>query len=350
MVRTYARNIEIRMSGDSGEAAYWYDDQGNIKTQKASLRSDNKVGFSIPDKTEGILIIDEDMGKGEGCEACMIITTSVSFEPVPSTDPLCGEAATDAELSWHRLVNEAYSPELYNRLDEFRKPGNRLKIQFQHLRAGQETYYDEFAIIVKLPDGRQDFASETFAAMRRKLDTVGLGEAAKEFMGIGTFRYFEPKRIEARSDKLPVVGDIFQVDIRPGLHLTGIDDGDVMMTELLEGPRNSRFRYSTLNNDLAGGSGSHPNNGSREYGYFTTLDGWTKFYVRGVDQFKYPIYANSGRPHQDKFWLSFLEGIGNRVKFYNGEIIYPVKKTVNGTLTTTPKCHVPPQKGYRYEG
>ncbi len=137
---------------------------------------------------------------------------------------------------------------------------------------------------------------------------------------------------------------------KPSKSITSIalpENGDVMMTELVESPLHSRFRYSTLSNFLRGGNWRHPNNGSREYGYFKTWDGWTKFYVRGIDQFrKLPFATRIGRPRQDKFWLSFLEGIGNRVKFYNGKIRYPATKTIDGTLDDVPKCHVPPKNGY----
>jgi hypothetical protein len=120
-----------------------------------------------------------------------------------------------------------------------------------------------------------------------------------------------------------------------------------MMTELLEAPEHSRFRYSTLSNHLPGGNWTHPNNGSREYGYFKTLDGWTKFYVRGIDQFDFEKAADLGaETSQSNFWLNFLTGIGNQVKFRKGEIVYPAFKTVDETLKGPPKCHVPPRTGY----
>lgn len=343
MVRTFARNIEIRLSGDAGVFAYWYDDKGNIKTQKASPRSNNEMGFSIPDKTEGVLLIDEN----KDCDACMILTTSVSFDPLVSIDAICEEPTTDAGFSWRRLANESYSQTLYDRLDEYRnpKPNPTRPILFQYLKAGKETYYDEFAIIVKLPKDDQDFAQKIFADMRRKLDEVGLGQPATNFQNIGSFSYFEPAKIAKRPDKLPIVGDMFRVDINPGLGITGIDDGDVMMTELMESPRHSYFRYSTLTNTLS--YGPHPNNGSREYGYFKTLDGLTKFYVRGVDQFRVKMFVGlGGKSSQDEFWMNFIEGIGNRIKFYKGEVIYPATKTVNESLKTVPNCHVAPKSGY----
>jgi len=282
------------------------------------------------------------------CGPCNFTVTSVSYLLSQSSDLICNRPVTDAGASWQRLANENYPQAVYDRLDEFRKPKQTPKIGLQYLK-DQETFYDEFAIIVKLPEGEPDLVQEIFADMRRKLDTVGLGAAAATFESIGSFTYFEPKLIASRPEKLPIVGDIFQVDINPGFHLTrpGADDGDVMITDLTEYLGNSHFRYSTLTNELPGGHGSHPNNGSREYGYSQTLDGWTKFYVRGVDQFEWKRVGKFfGKEAQDKFWVAFLNGIGNRVKFHNGEVIYPALKTVDETLKTPPKCHVPPKSGY----
>lgn len=342
MVHNFAKNINIRVLAVGGVTAYWRDQEGEIKDVEASLSANNELGVSIPDETEGVFLTSTD----PDCGFCNFTVTSVSFVLSKSTDLICSQPVTDAGFSWRRLANEDYPHAMYDRLDEFRQPKQPLKIRFQYLKANKETYYDEYAIIVKLPAGDRDMAQEIFADMRRKLDTVGLGQPATKFKDIGSFTYFEPDKIASRPGKLPIVGDIFKVDIRPGFHLTGLDNGDVMMTELQESPGHSRFRYSTLTNDLRGGSGSHPNNGSREYGYRTTLDGWTKFYVRGIDQFRERLATVQGREGQDEFWRSFLEGIGNRVKFNNGEVIYPATKTVDETLTTPPRCHVPPKSGY----
>lgn len=348
MVRTYATNIEIRMWGNGGDVAYWYDDKGNVKTQKASVRSDHKVGFSIPDKTEGVLIIDEDMAQGKGCELCNIVTTSVSFEPLRLDNSPCSEPTRDAAYSHRRLLDESYSPEIYARLEEYRtKLTKTLPIRLQNLLRVRTTYIDEFAIVVQLPGDVHTMAQEIFRDMRRRLDKVGVGPDAVDFTDLGEFSYFEPDKIKSRPDQLPTVGDIFQVDIA----LT--DNGDVMMTALSESPAASWFRYSTLNNGLhrwsamqKSGNLRHPNNGSREYGYLTTLDGRTKFYVRGVDQFDVPAAGGVGKRIQKNFWLSLLRGIGRRVEENQGKIIYEAEQTIDDVIPVLPSCHVPIKLGY----
>lgn len=342
MVSNFAKDIKIKILAVGGVTAFWRDSEGDIKNIQAVVGTNNELIVSIPDETEGVALYSTD----DDCVICNFSVTNISFKLSQGKDLICSDPITDAGYSWKRLANENYSKTLYDRLDEFRKPNQPLKIRFQYLKPGRETYYDEFAIIVKFPDDK-DYSEQIFADMRRKLDTVGLGPAAARFKEIGSFTYFEPTKVSNRPDGLPTVGDIFQIDINAGFKLTGIDDGDVMMTELMESPGHSRFRYSTLTNDLPKGSGSHPNNGTREYGYFKTLDGQVKFYTRGLDQFRERLATVPGRKAQDEFWLKFLEGIGNRVKFYNGKIIYSPKKTVDEFLTnTTPKCHLAPQNGY----
>lgn len=339
MVSNFAQNINIKFLAVGAVTAFWIDEEGVVQNVQASLSDGNELAVSIPGKTEGVFLVSTD----SDCAICNFMITSVSFVLSKNTDPICDQPITDAGYSFRRLINEDYPQEIYQRLEEFRKPNQGLGIRLQYLKPGQKTYYDEFAIIVKLPEGERDFAQDIFTDMRRKLDTVGLGKPASDFTNIGEFTYFEPNKVANRANRLPTVGDIFQVDI------WGPDNGDVMMTELKESPGRSRFRYSTLTNNLPKGSGSHPNNGSREYGYSKTLDGWTKFYVRGIDQYRTPRLPGAetiGIVKQNEFWLSFLEGIGNRVKFYNGGVIFPAEKTIDKTLMGLPKCHMPPQKGY----
>lgn len=355
MINNFASGIKMTFIGGGGVTAYWYDEDGKLHQSQAVYDANRDLSISIPTEVDVISLFTTD----RDCAACGFMITSLSYTLSKSADPICDRPATDAGFSYRRLINEDYPEVIYERLDEYRRPGRPLEIGLQYLKRGERTYYDEYAIIVKFSpeDEERNIPLQIFKAMRSKLDTVGIGDAAKDFRDAGEFDFFEPSKINSRKGGLPIVGDIYRINI------WSIDNGDVMITNLVEQDGSSRFRYSTLNNDLPkasrpfAGSGSHPNNGSREFGYHYTVNGWTKFYVRGIHQFyvaEYQAIAPKtigaatllGKVKQDKLWLSLLRGIGNLTEFYGGRIIYPATKTINEDLSDVPKCHVPPRKGY----
>lgn len=360
MIIKFAKNIKIIVIGLGGVKATWFDEGLNQKSELAKVKSDGTMEFLIPDKTEGVLLFSEN----QNCGLCNFMVTELSYDLISSpydiSDSICGsEYDTDASISHRKLINEDYSSEVYKKLDSFAVKGSKeLPVLIQNLtpkkitRDPKTTYIDEFAIVVKLPNDEGELIKEIFKSMRTRLDTVGIGKAAETFKSIGTFSYLEPDLIKTREKKLPTVTDIFQVDIMPS-DLRGIDNGDVMMTELVEYlPTAASFRYTTLTNNLKTprieGNKRHPNNGSRKYGFFTTLNGWTKFYVRGIDQFDFevPLIKGWGLLKQEEFWLSFLEGIGERVKANGGSIVFPATKTIDEKITQIPKCYKPPKAGY----
>lgn len=343
MVKNFASNIRIYLSSTISVTAYWRDVSGDIHKTESSFDPTNGLTIFVPAETDCIFLQStnpDSMG--------YFLVTGLTFTLSQSDDVICGRPVTDASFSFHRLINEDYPQEIYARLDEYRKRAKPLEIGLQYLKPDKITYIDEFAIIVKFPvNDERNIPQQIFKAMRRKLDTVGIGEAAKTFRDIGEFSFFESSRVNNRPDGIPIVGDIYHINI------FGPDDGDVMITDLFERPGASYFRYSTLNNGLSEipgsrleGSGSHPNNGSREYGYYHSINGWIKFYVRGIDQFYVSEASSYGSMKQTQFWLSFLEGIGNLTNSYGGQVVYPATKTFEKALIELPKCHVPPRNGY----
>ena len=239
MITNLASDIKIKFLGVGGVTAIWLSkDNNEIYQEEASLDANNDLSISIPMETYGIQLISTD----SDCIVCNFTITNLSFTLSRSADLVCDRPVTDPSYSFRRLINEDYPQEIYDRLDEYKKPGHSLDIGLQYLKTGKITYYDEFAIIVNLPNDERNLPQKMFMAMRRKLDTVGIGDAAKRFREIGEFSYFEPPKVNNRKDGIPVVGDIYHVNI------IGPDDGDVMITDLYEHPVGSRFRYSTLNN------------------------------------------------------------------------------------------------------
>lgn len=335
MVSNFAKNIKLTLAISGLVTAFWLDREGNLqKAQSVAAKEGHSI--SIPGETDGIFLMPTD----PECTICDFTVRSMSFTLSKNNQPICGEPVTDADFSFARLIREDYSEEVYKRLEEYRKSNKILDFHLQYLKE-TTTYYDEFATIVRLPTDKRDLAKTIFADMRRKLDTVGIGKAAGTFNYIAEFKYFDEKRVKQNPGGLPTVGDIFLINI------FGPNDGNVMMTDLTEYPSAAHFRYSTLRDNRPKGSGAHPNNGSREYGYSNSLDGNTKFYVRGIDQYFPQGGRLLGMSIQEKFWVSFLTGIADRVKAEGGRIIFPAKKTINESIIGVPKkCHTLPRKGY----
>ena len=215
------------------------------------------------------------------------------------------------------------------------------------------TYYDDFRITVEMPD---DFTErDLFKDMQRGLDVAGRGAGCSDFRDLGSFSLWrrangsngygstspvgdsicgaDPEEVFS-SSQTANIGDIYSIDI------FGPDNGNVMVTDLYESEVASYFRYTTL----YGGSairnldfdrrGHHPNRGAREYGFEKNSDRSVTFYVRGVDQwysdtasFGNDVYSgifegeNEFVTAQQKFWLSFLRGIGARVEDLGGCVL-----------------------------
>lgn len=340
-VKRYVKDIVIKVQAFGGVIAFWRDKEGTVhkQVQFPTLPLGEAV-FNIAGETTGVELESENLE----CTACNFSVLGLSFFDTKGADALCSPT-TDAGLSHYRLLNEDYPQSVYDILDSYRVGRNTiLPLRFQPLDQSKPTYIDEFAIFVRMPTDKSLTAQDIFKDMRRRLDSVGIGMANWKFTNIGEFSYFDLKKILARPDKQPGVGDIFQVNI------FGPENGDVMMTDLKESPDNSYFRYSTLNNNLPKGNAAHPNNGSREYGYESALDGTVKFYVRGVDQFRLGLNAYVGGGNlQERFWTRFLEGIGARVEEAGGKVVLKTAKSVDDKINTLPPCYKSQRRGYGVE-
>jgi hypothetical protein len=319
-----------------------------VTTVYAALPSSNVVVLIKYPVSEVRVAIDRGCGD---CNLCSLTLAGLSTgKPVPgetdqpiheivdAPEPTC--AATSQETQSHnRLLNEAYPPEVYRAIDKYRRGADDPSVlHLQSLDSCRETVADEFTTVVKMPARLKP--TDIFKDMRRGLDTVGNSDSAERFKAIGTFSYFDKKAVVARPGGLPGIGDILQVNIE------GPDNGDVMITGLYESPTNSYFRYSTLTNDLPGGGGTHPNNGSREYGFETLPKGDVRFYVRGVDQFVSEVQGFVGAGEQKAFWINFLQGVADRVEEAGGKIITPAAQTDRVKYNKLPSCYKAPGGSY----
>jgi hypothetical protein len=338
MIRRYVKNISLKIRHDAPVIVEWIGKDGvkrNIEVSRTALTGPSIA--KLPEDAYGIAIRTKD----SDCDFCYFGVTDLSFDTT-SDDSLCSPSPMkDARLSHQRLVNEKYDQFIYNILDSYKRL-TILPVKFQTLLPAKTTYPDEYAIIVKMPSDGSLSEQDIFADMRYKLDTVGRGLDRTQFKTLGSFIFLEGYKISKRPNKTPIIGDTYIVDI------IGIDNGDVMITDIHTSIYKSYFRYSTLETKfLPQNRGSHPNNGSREYGYETALDKTIKFYVRGIDQFRVESAALVGRKLQDLFWLNLLEGIGARVKNAGGEIVHPASKTIDELLPNRPPCHQDPPAKYK---
>ena len=251
--------------------------------------------------------------------------------------------------SHKRLLDQNYS-------EVVRQSLAKNEVQPQGLIAGdlETIYYDEFKIIVEMPSSLSP--EQIFRDMRRGLDATGRGNGCMKFRKLANFKLWRRANGEKgygitaedsicnnydhkEFNEIANLGDIYSIDI------FGLDNGNVIVSDLYQSPNQSYFRYTTLYaksfNPFNERRGHHPNRGAREYGFKRYSDGSIVFYVRGADQwegliaeggnylpFILALFENLFREGehelvtaQQKFWLSFLRGIGERVEKMGGSVL-----------------------------
>jgi hypothetical protein len=104
-------------------------------------------------------------------------------------------------------------------------------------------------------------------------------------------------------DKLtsdPALGAVIHIDI------IGPDNGSVIISEI----SSSAFTLSTIEIEK---KGSHPENGSREFGFEVNSDQSILFYTRGVSRPNTAV-GKVGGPLQKQTWTSLLEGLSKTLE------------------------------------
>ncbi|MFZ4660025.1 MAG: hypothetical protein ACOYNY_23650 [Caldilineaceae bacterium] len=161
--------------------------------------------------------------------------------------------------------------------------------------AAGDYVYDEYSVtILKMPENLspEDYLLEMATDLNRAVQNE-LFDKINEF-----------KRI--KTDRSPKVGDIYHIDI------WGPDNGSVMLVE-----RSSNyFIFQTIETNQ---DGTHPEYGSRQFGFETNSNGTITFYTRGASR---PFFgsASIGRIAQDKGWTAMMEGIANTIQNKGGTI------------------------------
>ena len=107
----------------------------------------------------------------------------------------------------------------------------------------------------------------------------------------------------------PAVGDVYDIDIQ------GPDNGSVMLVESTP----SHFVFQTVATPLTQ-TGTHPEFGSREFGFQRIENGAVRFYTRGVSRPGSEIAGAVGAPIQARGWTALLTGIGNALQSRGGRL------------------------------
>lgn len=174
------------------------------------------------------------------------------------------------------------------------------KAKLQSITAGTgKTVFDEYWIVLdKMP------AKITPEAYLAEMATdLNKAVSSTAFNAINKF-----KRTKQDRDRgAPAVGDIYDIDV------LGPDNGSVMLAE----KGRSYFIFQTVTTKQ---TGTHPENGSREFGFQKLKNGAVRWYTRGASRPGMALTGAVGRPIQTASWTAMLKGIGNALAKRGGKL------------------------------
>ena len=172
--------------------------------------------------------------------------------------------------------------------------------KLQSIAAGSaDVIYDEYSIkIQKMPPGLtpEQYLAEMAVDLNRAIND-------QDFNGINIF-----KRVP--STPTPSLGDLYDIDI------AGPDNGTVMLVE-----RGSNyFIFQTVARPLSE-TGTHPEFGSREFGFERQPDGTVMFYTRGASRVSWltNLLPEASAIPQKLGWTALARGIGNELQRRGGQ-------------------------------
>ncbi|MBD2065990.1 hypothetical protein H6F93_00280 [Leptolyngbya sp. FACHB-671] len=188
-----------------------------------------------------------------------------------------------AKKTHERLEKEAWAtaPDFIKLLEKAQAKLQRLKDGFG------ETVRDEYSFVVDRM--ANDVKPESII--------VSLAKDMNETVNNESFNRL------CEFDKLssdPALGAVIHIDI------IGPDNGSVIISEISP----SAFTLSTIEIEK---TGSHPENGSREFGFEVNSDQSILFYTRGVSRPNTAI-GKVGDPLQRQTWTSLLEGLSKALE------------------------------------
>lgn len=171
----------------------------------------------------------------------------------------------------------------------------------QSIEEGSGDYiYDEYSVIIDAMPA--DLSPEAFLSEM----TVDLNKAVQDEM-FSAINVFARRPTTAE----PAVGNIYDIDI------LGPENGSVVLVERTR----DRFVFQTITTHAAGSgenTGSHPEYGSREFGYEPMQGGGIKFYTRGASRPQNAIVGMAGQLPQSTGWTRLMRGISDAIEARGG--------------------------------
>jgi hypothetical protein len=161
----------------------------------------------------------------------------------------------------------------------------------QSITGGSDTIvYDEYSIVMDaMPTGvtPEAFLHEMSLDLNRAVNNP-------DFDDINVFA----RTAADKARGAPALGDVYDIDIK------GPDNGSVMLVEAAS----NHFIFQTV---TVPQTGTHPESGSREFGFERLDGGAVRYYTRGVSSPSSELTGIIGGPIQEKGWTAMLTGIGN---------------------------------------
>jgi flagella basal body P-ring formation protein FlgA len=212
--------------------------------------------------------------------------------------PTSGTEATQIERlvrgaspAHERLKNESASKD-----PRVKKSLKATGSTLQSIEDGSGDYiYDEYSVIIdKMPPGL------TAAAYLSEM-AVDINKTVSDdlFDGINTFK-------RRPTTKNPEVGNIYDIDI------SGPDNGSVILTDSTP----NYFVFQTITTKK---TGTHPEYGSREFGFEAIKGGAIKFYTRGASRPANAAVGLAGKIPQAVGWTRLMRGISDSIEARGGK-------------------------------
>ena len=171
----------------------------------------------------------------------------------------------------------------------------------QSIEDGSGDYiYDEYSVIIDAMPA--DLSPEAFLTEM----TVDLNKAVNDDM----FDYINTFARRPTTEQ-PEVGNIYDIDI------LGPDNGSVVLVDRTA----NRVVFRTITTNAAGSgdhTGSHPEYGSREFGFEAMQGGGIKFYTRGASRPRNAAVGMAGKLPQATGWTRLMRGISDAIEARGG--------------------------------
>ncbi|MCK1485082.1 phosphatase PAP2 family protein [Bradyrhizobium sp. 193] len=167
----------------------------------------------------------------------------------------------------------------------------------------------EGADLQNIDDGRGDYVFDEY---RVRVDQMPPGVTPEDFLRemlndlngtINDPEFDVINEFARRQTGDPTLGEFIDIDI------LGPDDGSVVLSQIAD----DHFVFATVDLGLFSQTGTHPENGAREFGFVRNLDGSVDFYTRGASRPNNILADIFGDLPQEVGWESLMRGISNEI-------------------------------------